>query len=164
MTDRGDIICEQAYAQGKMLNHSGWNGRLPRGITPSDVDMLLDDDGVILFIEISSQHKDWMELEIGQRKCYQNIVRGNQEHMAALVTHSVPVSEKIDTSRDFETVQCLLWTPDGFMLSEVKELNAAIWKKFVVQWFDLEKRKQLRTKICKKPKKIISLSDNPLED
>jgi len=52
---RGEIIAEQAYAQGKMLDHSGWTGFLPRNITPSDIDMVIANGQSMMLIEWSSR-------------------------------------------------------------------------------------------------------------
>jgi hypothetical protein len=56
------IILEKAYALGKMMDNSGWNGLLRSGITPSDLDIpnvpvCFDNNGAIMFVDFSSSYR-----------------------------------------------------------------------------------------------------------
>ena len=112
MTQRGDIFSTPAYAQGKMLDHSGW--KLPRNITPSDVDMVIDNDGSIIYGELSSWCSHWAGIKEGQRRLYQNAIRDGK-HCAVLCRHSVKPEERrqIDTCYDIESFEAMFWEPGG---------------------------------------------------
>jgi hypothetical protein len=128
---RGWIFAEDAYAQGKMLNHGGWNGVLPRRITPSDVDMVFDNAGKIIFIELSSSCSCWQEITPGQRLLYENAIKGGA-HCACLCKHSVPVSMQIDTRYDIDSFQIMVWDY-GLVYSKIQP--GAYWQQFVSNWF-----------------------------
>lgn len=119
---RGNILVEQAYAQGKMLEHGGWNGLLPRHITPSDADFIFDNRGNVIFCELSSSCSRWRELSIGQLLLYKSLCYEptQHHHLSILLSHSVPSSRKIDTRRDIETFQIMLQV--GSTVKIVKEV------------------------------------------
>lgn len=125
----GKILCEQAYAQGKMLDHSSW--KLPRGITPSDIDMYIDNDGRLIFAELSSSKKRWTEISQGQWRGYRNIIKGTR-HVAILLNHNVPANTQINTRTDIRFCQLLMWN-DGFYTSNV--YAGSVWVKIVDLWF-----------------------------
>ena len=132
MTDqRGWIFDEDAYAQGKMLNHASWNGILPRRITPSDVDMVFDNAGRIIFIELERSCSRWQEVTRGQRLLYENLIKSGA-HCACLCKHSVPVPMQIDTRYDIESFEIMVWDY-GLVYSKIQP--GVYWKKFVCDWF-----------------------------
>ena len=143
----GEIYSELAYAQGKMLDASGWSGFLPRRITPSDVDHVFDDWGAMLFAEFSSQHKKWSELDDGQVWMYQNLVKGSNNAIAALCKHSVPTTRQINTKNDVDSFHVM--SAVNGMIKTSCVYDGARWPGFVLSWYDKEKRKQLFKEIQK---------------
>ena len=98
----GRILCEQAYAQGKMLDSSGWNGVLARGITPSDIDWFVESSGCYLFAEFSRECIDLDCLSRGQQLAYTRLSRRANGDVVAVCKHSVPTNRAIDTVLDVE--------------------------------------------------------------
>jgi hypothetical protein len=135
MTRRGAIFAEEAYAQGKMLENSSWNSVLPRGITPSDTDMVFDNLGAIIHGELSSAVKEWTALARGQRWTYQSKIKHNACHCAVLAHHNVKPEYgcKIDTLRDILTFQVMVFFWCDFRVSRI--IEGAHWQKFVTSWF-----------------------------
>lgn len=126
---RGAVFSEQAYAQGKMLDHSEWS--LPRKITPSDIDMCFDNDGRVLYCEISRHHSKWPELHIGQIKLYQAAVKSTQ-NLSVLCKHSVPANRQINTRSDIERFSVMV-DCGHFQVTPVFESGR--WRAFVDGWF-----------------------------
>ncbi len=115
----GQIIIEEAYAQGKMLDHSGWYGQLPRGITPSDIDMIFDFDGLTVLVELKSRSADWGKVDVGQRRAYENLVRkGRGETLAICAKHVTEPGKQIDTFNDVTEYQVMVWR-DGQIKTSV---------------------------------------------
>ncbi len=88
--DAGAIMREIAYSQGKMLSHEGWG--LPRGISPSDIDMAVDSAGYVLFVELwrGWGASGWLSHHLkGQRRLYLNIARASDKFAVVLARHSV---------------------------------------------------------------------------
>lgn len=137
MNGRGSIYAEAAYAQGKMLDHSSWNSILPRLITPSDIDMAIDNRGEILFIEVSSSTPNWYEIPKGQRRLYESLLRnstGNQA--AALVRHSVPKDRQINTRTDIDEFSIMAnVSPRTPKTSDIFHGNER-WQEFVTKWIE----------------------------
>lgn len=135
MTDRGDIYCEQAYAQGKMLDNSSWD--LPRHITPSDIDMVFDDArlGRLLFVELSSCCITWDTVSIGQRKLYSQLVaNGCNKVFAVLAKHDVPTTSRINTRNDITHFQVMYFAAlFGHATSQV--YPGGIWPRFVDEFY-----------------------------
>ena len=132
MTDqRGWIFAEDAYAQGKMLDHTGWRSLLPRRITPSDIDVAFDNNAQVIFTELSRFHSDWRALKPGQRMLYENVIKGGA-HCACLVKHSVPDAVQINTRSDVETFHVMIWDY-GLVYSSI--FPGKHWAKFVLDWF-----------------------------
>ena len=134
---RGRIFAEEAYALGKMLDHSGWQN-LPRKITPSDFDMIFDNDGAILFCELSSSSSEWKKLSAGQRWAYQSAIRYRVRWfpcLAVLCRHNLnpETGRKIDTMNDVIAFQVMLHDFD-FRVSRLIKGNEH-WQKFVTAWF-----------------------------
>lgn len=123
----GAIYALEAYAQGKLLDHSGWYGILPRRITPSDIDMIIANGQRFLFVELKSCISTWDKLERGQLKLYEDLVlagRGNS--FAALAKHKQPAEGKhIDTVNDIIEFSWM-WL-DGDELRYEKPQPGKIW-------------------------------------
>lgn len=133
---RGAVYKEDAYAQGKMLDHSSWSHGpfpLPRGITPSDIDMVCDNAGRILLVEISSSKRDWRELDRGQRLAYINAISGTR-HIAVLCSHNVPKTRMINTRLDIETFQAIFFVGDNLLCSDLHADNQD-WQQFVLDFY-----------------------------
>lgn len=147
MTVRGAIRNEDAYALGKMLDNSAWLGRLPRSITPSDMDLVFDNGGRIIFAELSRSQCEWKTLEWGQRLLYENAIK-NSLHCAVLCKHSVNPNERrlINTFVDITSFQLMIHDC-RFVFSRVIEGNS-YWQKYVFDWFDdpIKVRQQLISK------------------
>lgn len=129
---RGAILVETAYAQGKMLDCSGW-GDLPRGITPSDVDLVFDNAGRILFCELSTQCDKWEDLKRGQRMLYEELVV-DARHCAVLLRHSTPTDEQINTKTGIDVFQPMV-VADGAHFYR-GPLQGDKWPGFVKKWFE----------------------------
>ena len=131
----GAIICEQAYAQGKMLDNSKW--QLPRGITPSDIDMVFDDRryGRILFVELSRLHLTWNTVPVGQRKLHAGLVSaGYNKVFSCLAKHNVPPQLQIDTRNHIEHFQIMYFAALlGFATSKV--FTGDLWPLFVDEFY-----------------------------
>lgn len=135
---RGAIFSERAYALGKMLDHSAWlrdDPKLPRLITPSDLDIAFDNAGSIIFVELSSSLSEWRLLQRGQRMLYQSAIE-NTAHLAALCVHDVDVAEQrpICSRNDITRFQLMLWDY-GFVYSKQFRGNKA-WQETVRKWFE----------------------------
>jgi hypothetical protein len=126
----GDIHSPAAYAQGKMLDHSAWDGGLVRRITPSDIDMAVDANGKILFCELSSSVSHWLQADTGQLVLYQNAIKGGC-HCACLCRHNVGIDRKINTKNDVQSFHVMLWDYD-FVCSDI--FPGSMWSGFVRYW------------------------------
>ena len=139
MAGAGAIIAEQAYAQGKMLDHSEWNSFLPRGITPSDIDAVVANGQHVLFWELSSQHTTWANVSKGQRRLAKDLVLGsNGNHWAALVKHSVPKTRTIRTVTDVDSFAVMFLGFDGgIQCTNAIDAspNGAVWARFVREFY-----------------------------
>lgn len=114
---RGEIRNEEAYSQGKMLHHSWQHGidKLPRNITPMDIDVVFDDKafGRSLLCELKRGDSPlWRDIETGPRLTYAGLVsRGGGRIFAAILGHNVPLNRKIDSRLDIISVQLMWFTP-----------------------------------------------------
>ncbi len=126
------MYCEQAYAQGKMLDHSQWFGKLPRKIRPSDIDFGFDNAGESLICELSSSKREWSELDFGQRRFYESFVMRGKT-IAALCKHEVPTARQIDTFADIKEFQLMFLNQGNLNTSDL--LAGDRWVKFVLAWF-----------------------------
>jgi len=125
----GKIMAEEAYAQGKMLDNSGWSGVLARGITPSDIDWFVESSGCYLFAEFS---RDCMELDClsrGQQLAYSRLAQRPNGDAVAVCKHSVPTTRAIDTAADVEV--CTVYFAAG--TKSVLLCNDQ-WQQLVVKW------------------------------
>lgn len=130
---RGDIYNYDLYLQSKTLDHSEW--RLPRCITPSDIDMVFDNAGKILFCDLKNHHCTWDDLSVGQRKLYEAIVRnGAGTQFVALLHHSAPATQKfIRTVSDIEEFQLIYWKDNEIKVSQM--FPGSYWRVYVEEIF-----------------------------
>lgn len=133
----GSIILEEAYALSKMLDHSGWNGLLNNKKTPSDIDipqtpLCFDNDGAIIFVDLSINCDSWEKALKGQRWLYESLIKWGP-HCAVLAKHSVKPEghRKIDTLRDVESFHVMVW---DFELVFSPLYDGAYWQNFVIAW------------------------------
>lgn len=135
MSATGKILCEEAYARGKMLDNSSWKERLPNGITPSDADLMFDSQwhGLVLTGEVSARTDDWRGLSAGQRMIYQTLAR--QNGVAALVHHSVPLPGIVDTYYDIDSFSIMYWDEDNKCLRTAGPFPGDEWRQFVPEWY-----------------------------
>lgn len=135
----GSIILAEAYALGKMVDSSGWNGLLERKITPSDIDLpeiplCFDNNGAIIFVDLSNCYDRWDSHRTlrGQRWLYESLIK-HGPHCAVLCKHGVvpEMDRKIDSLRDVESFHVMLWD-HAPVYSQV--YNGAYWQSFVTFW------------------------------
>jgi hypothetical protein len=133
----GSIILEEAYAAGKMLDNSGWNGLLRNKITPSDIDhpavpLCFDNRGAIIFCDFSIHCDSWARMLRGQRLLYEGFVRWGP-HCAVVCKHSVTAEMRrhIDTLRDVECFQAMFWDFEPVLSPSY---DGAYWQGFVTTW------------------------------
>lgn len=139
MTERGVPYHVAAYAMGKMLNHGSWQkgeNRLRDAITPSDVDLIFDNAGKILFCEISRHFNNWADLQFGQRFMYESLIRGSK-NCAVLCKHSVDWDSNIliDTRHDVECFQPMIYRSGEILCCELFRGNER-WQRFIFGWFE----------------------------
>ena len=97
---KGSIIAEQAYAQGKMIDHSSWGFASNR--TFSDVDAVFDNKGQLIYVEFarSDYPLSWDNISTGQRWLYKSMLENKKGSVAVLACHNVPSNQKIDSKTD----------------------------------------------------------------
>ena len=133
MTDgRGVVLSEDAYAQGKMLDHSEWFGRLPRGSTPSDIDMVYDNASKVLYCELNRNFEHWMQVNRAQRWMYENILIGS-ENCSVLLRHDVGIDRKIKTASDIISFHPIVWS-NNFIIASRIFYGSSHWQRFVYYW------------------------------
>ena len=126
----GGIRCPEAYAQGKMLDHSWWSGKMRGRITPSDIDMLVESYGSALFCELSRDHDCLEDLATGQRILLQTLARLNGTHCVALLRHGLfSMSKPIDTANDI--ISATIYFDAG---TKSVGLDGSEWREFAVAW------------------------------
>jgi hypothetical protein len=128
----GHIFAPEAYAQGKMLDSSSWHGKLPRGITPSDIDLVFDNNGKCLFCELSRHCTEWPQIECGQRWLYESLVK--RGHVAVLLKHSAPLDRPIDTLKDIESFSVMHLDMTG-RISFSAIYSGSHWVRFVDKFY-----------------------------
>jgi hypothetical protein len=135
----GELLPElaEAYALGKMLDHSGWNGLLRNNITPSDIDMpgvtfAFDNRGAIIFADLSRSYTGWDRTLTGQRRLYEALAKWGP-HCSVLCKHNITpqTGRKIDTLRDIEQFQVMVW---DFVPVLSPIYNGQWWQHFVLFW------------------------------
>ena len=132
----GSVRVEMAYAQGKMLDHSAWNGILPRGITPSDIDSVFDNNGWLLFCEIKFGEVDasWDGVSTGQRRLAESLVLNSQRQAAVLCFHHVDTARLIDTVKDVHSFSPM-WAPGG-KVETYGPFHGNRWERFVLSFYE----------------------------
>ena len=101
----GRILVEQAYAQGKMLQASAWSGDFPRGITPSDIDYVVESGGYFLFAEFNRGTGLFSELMGGQRYLYEKLWKISPRFLVAVVGHNAPRDRPLCSKTDIESLE-----------------------------------------------------------
>ncbi len=98
---RGSIIAERAYAQGKMIDHSSWPIS-PSGRTFSDIDAVFDNRGSLIFVEFARSDfpLSWSSISTGQRWLYQSTLKNKHSSIAVLACHNVPSDQQINSMTD----------------------------------------------------------------
>lgn len=130
-TSGGKILCEEAYAQGKMVNSEAWSDLLPRGITPSDADLIFDSNGKILMTELSRTKRRWRDIARGQFILYQNfIMAGRGDIVAALAKHSVH-GRAICSVSDIDSFQVMFLHQGMSSPALTSVIDGDRWKEFV---------------------------------
>lgn len=134
----GAILSEEAYALGKMLDHTAWQRGdrvLPRGITGSDIDFILDNAGFEIIGELSRTSAKWAEATSGQKRVYEGLIRWGAPHVAVLCRHNVSPEERraISPKLDVISFQPML-CDHNLVVARVFEGNA-LWQAFVASWF-----------------------------
>lgn len=134
----GAILSEEAYALGKMLDHSAWQRGdriLPRGITGSDIDFVLDNAGYEILGEMSRTANEWKEISSGQRRTYEDNIKWGAPHVAVLCRHNVNLDERRTISPKLDVVSFQPMLCDyGLVVGRVYEGNG-LWQAFVESWF-----------------------------
>lgn len=141
MSERGDIYAPEAYAQGKMIDHSAWGGVLPRKITPSDIDMVMEQGGWLMFIEAVRGRQGWDDIKYGQRFMYQSIAELSDKVLCVLWCHEAPLERKIDSRCDCRSFSVMLSYPHPHQHSRMRVavthgFSGERWEKFVRGWFE----------------------------
>jgi hypothetical protein len=118
----GAVLWPEAYAQGKVLDHSGWGAK---GGGWMDGDMIREKRGFILWVELkglkeTEQPWDWKHLNEqnrGQVAVYEQLLRITKQTASGetlprfifcLCCHRVPRKIQIDTFHDIESAEVLL--------------------------------------------------------
>lgn len=134
---RGKIKHLDAYIKAKLLDHSGWTEHLPRKISPSDGDMLLDHLGRILLIELSTKTDSFNELATGQRILGENFVRNGKGKQAyALAKIVTPEDRAIDTTKDIISFSFLIY--DKGQLKRLGPYDGRHWTEAVKSWLQVK--------------------------
>lgn len=133
--ERGDIHCLPAYAQAKMLNHSGWPAFLDRNQSPMDFDFVFNDRYAFknLYCELDRNNDRWCLIDPNKSQPYKDAIRKG-EHCAIVCCHNVPLEREIDTFRDITSFQVMVFDLCAFRVSRVIE-GVEPWQAFVRQWF-----------------------------
>lgn len=131
----GSIIREEAYCLGKVLESSEWNGLLRDHITPSDIDLIFDNRGAILYADFSINCDQWEQIRQtlrGQYLAYEAAIK-HGPHCAVICKHSVKpdLLRKIRTLSDVERFQVMVWD-FGPIFSPV--YDGTYWQHFVLHW------------------------------
>lgn len=135
MKSNGRILCDMAYARGKMLDSRSWFGLLPRNITPSDIDLIgytdmgfvetnniaIDNNGTILLVEFSTKSAAWDKLPKGQFLLYRNLVCAGHGRQIAALAHIEPKPDQpIDTLHDVREFSVMRYDEEaGYKTSPV---------------------------------------------
>jgi hypothetical protein len=126
----GGIRCPEAYAQGKMLDHSWWSEKMRGRITPSDIDMVVESYGCFLWCEISRDKETIAEMSRGQRILLTNLCQLAGVHCVAVLRHGLMSgSKQIDTANDIQSATVYFDRGSG-----VATLTPDEWRQFACGW------------------------------
>lgn len=126
----GGIRCPEAYAQGKMLDHSAWSGQMARGITPSDIDAFIESSGCFLFWELTRDAGKLEDIATGQRIALARLAKLPGTHCLAILRHGLfSISKLIDTANDINEATIYFDTGTRHVV-----LDGAEWRDFAVAW------------------------------
>lgn len=133
----GGIQCPDLYARAKMLNNTGWLNKLPRGITPSDIDLVFENKGRTLLVELSPTIRDWKFVAAGQRGVYETQVLQQRGACASVIArHETEYDKYIDTLRDIKDWELMYWDSDRSAPAyRVYGPEDGTWEEFVLWWF-----------------------------
>jgi hypothetical protein len=151
----------ELFASSKLIDYTQINCIMPRGIEPSDIDMIIDNKGCMLLGDFKNHRRGWFELETGQRRLFQNFLRlplydgqgAAYRAMVVILHHTpeftgvirgVPAIRIIDDLIEFQWIRYKR-RPNGLFLTVSKWIPGYCFKDFVEWWFDFtcEKAKQL---------------------
>ena len=156
---RGEIRDVAKYKQAKLLNHSGWAGKLKRKITPSDVDMVIESrKGHFLLVELKDKETDWTQLDKGQLMMYQQFARNDWKQIPVLACHEpVEPEQQIDTLQDITTFSLMIKTQWGEKIEYwTRRFDGNDqWQKFVIRFVngDLQLN-EVRAMVSKEAQRI----------
>lgn len=126
----GGIRCPEAYAQGKMLDHSWWSGKMRGRITPSDIDAFVESYGCVLWWEVTRDAERLDDIAAGQRIAMRNFLGFGGIHAVAILRHGLMSHSKpIDTANDIKEATVYF---DGGTRHAV--LDTEQWKAFACDW------------------------------
>jgi hypothetical protein len=135
--NNGKIRNEDAFAQGKMHDSSGWYGILPRKIMPSDIDLVFDNNGRCVFLEMTKNTScwgQWKAMNCGQYRLFSTLIRqGEGKHVYVLWFHNTPVEQCVDTRMGCLSFSVMFW--GGGTLREIEFFLGDGWPRFVDDWF-----------------------------
>lgn len=138
LNGRGGIECPELYVRAKMLDHTDWVDHLPRNITPSDIDMVFDNRGRIIQIELSPSIDKWEFLQVGQRELHFSYVRAGKGAISAVIArHNTPPDRYINSYKDV-----ISWTL-AYYDQKTKDISfryfihepPITWPAFISWWF-----------------------------
>jgi len=130
---RGDVRNLLRYKQ--LFNHVNLSANLPRRISPSDIDMVLDNkrDDRILFGELTMA-ESWDEKGKGQRELYERLVMtSGAQCFSVLLTHHMEAEEAIDTLYDVDSFHVMYKQEERITYSDV--LGGCLWPDFVAEFY-----------------------------
>ena len=141
MERRGEVRYPERFAQ--QVEHAGWNGVLPRKITPSDIDVVFDNMLMArtLFCEFSSAVSLWGCKPSGQRYLYQQLLKtNNYRNGSVLCYHKTPVEKNVNSFADVISFHVMRANSGViyFMPSEAESFPGTLWVDFVKSFYGLE--------------------------
>lgn len=134
MKTPGSIRNLSLYLQDKTLDHGAWYGRLKRGITPSDIDVVVNWGDIFLFVEFKRTGARFADLPTGQRRLLEGLVRMGKGKVFAACAKIQPEPDKpVNSLTDIQAFQVLTFNE----LSPV--LPGSKWEEFVLAVQKLDK-------------------------
>lgn len=130
----GQIYNQERYLRGKLLDHSGWYGKLPRRITPSDIDFVFDNGKCQMLCELSSRRACWAALSAGQRRLYENLVKSGFGTIEAVCCWHADVPT-INTFDDVIAFQVMRFAEHGgYCVGDI--IGGEKWRQHVLDFFN----------------------------